>query len=250
MTFVSPEDSHAHSLEILNVFQEFDDFMESIGTLIDLGCGRGLDLEWWATRTTRDERRTPLNIKCVGVDLTNQLVRKIPNVIFQGQNFESPITKIYNKTYDFLWCHNAFQYVINPLSTLVSWRNIASPSATLAITVKQTTNIEQRQQAFVQESGSYYHYTLVNLIHILAVSGWDCANGYFKKEVNDPWITVIAYRGDHEPLDPVTTTWYELAERNLLPESAAKSVMAHGQLRQQDLILPWMDKSLTWFGKH
>ena len=67
--FATSQDSHKHSLEILNQLQEYDEFMESIQTMVDLGCGDGLDLEWWATRTTRDDNPEPLNIQCVGVDL-------------------------------------------------------------------------------------------------------------------------------------------------------------------------------------
>ena len=146
MTFRNAEESHAHSLETLNMFQEYDDYMESISTVLDLGCGTGADLIWWATRTTRDERQTPLNIKCVGVDLNKQFDKKITNVIFQDQDFETPITKIYTKPYDFLWCHDAFQYVVDPLTTLASWKSIASKNAALCIVVKQTTNFEQKRQ--------------------------------------------------------------------------------------------------------
>jgi hypothetical protein len=57
--FIDGISSHKHSLQTLETFYEFDDFMESIGTLADMGCGSGLDLEWWATRTTRDETPRP-----------------------------------------------------------------------------------------------------------------------------------------------------------------------------------------------
>ena len=58
----NPAQSHAHSQQTLNALYEYDDFMESIATMVDLGCGTGLDLEWWATRTTRDDNPQPLNI--------------------------------------------------------------------------------------------------------------------------------------------------------------------------------------------
>jgi hypothetical protein len=46
-----------------------------------------------------------------------------------------------------------------------------------------------------------------------------------------------------------TTTWYELAEKNLLPETAVASINRYGYLRQQDLVLAWIDKSLSWLGQ-
>jgi hypothetical protein len=60
MKFIHPGDSHRHSLEVLNQLYEYDDFMASIKTVLDLGCGQGDDLEWWATRTTRDDNPEPM----------------------------------------------------------------------------------------------------------------------------------------------------------------------------------------------
>lgn len=250
MQLLLPEHSHAHSLETLNALYEYDDFMSSIGTLVDLGCGPGDDLEWWATRTTRDDIPEPLNIKCVGVDILSELpiARKYPNITYQSKNFEDNIFAP-KKLFDVLWCHDAFQYAINPLATLIKWRDITSDGGMLSITIPQTTNLIHGQHQCTQLNGCYYHYTLVNLIHLLAVSGWNCLDGFFLKRINEPWIHAIVYKSNHPPADPRTITWYELADRKLLPESAATSVNKHGYLRQQDLILTWIDKSIVWMGK-
>jgi hypothetical protein len=114
--------------------------------------------------------------------------------------------------------------------------------------VPQTTNFRARQQVFSQATGVYYHYTLVNLIHMLAVAGWDCRGGFFKKNLNDPWLHAVVYKSEHVPMDPKTTTWYELAEKQLLPESAEQCINRHGELRQQELMVPWLDKSLMHLG--
>jgi len=236
-----------HSLDILNALYEYDDFMESIATVADLGCGNGLDLEWWATCTTRDDTKTPLNIKCTGVDLTNQikLSNKYKNMIFQQLDFENEIPGIY----DILWSHDSFQYAIHPLDTLKKWRNNTTDGGMLVISVPQTTNFRQQAQVFTQVDKVYYHHTMVSLIHMLAVTGWDCKGGFFKQDINNPWIDAVVYKSNHEPMDPKTTTWYDLVEAGLLPDTADKSVMAHGYLRQQDLLLPWLDKSLAYVGQ-
>jgi len=45
-------------------------------------------------------------------------------------------------------------------------------------------------------------------------------------------------------MDPRTTRWYDLVDLNILPKSAAAGVKKAGHLRQRDLVLPWLDKSL------
>jgi hypothetical protein len=83
---------------------------------------------------------------------------------------------------------------------------------------------------------------------MLAITGWDCRGGFFKKKIDDPWLHVVVYKSSYQPMNPKTTTWYELADQKLLPESADMCIHKHGELRQQELILPWLNKSLTHFG--
>jgi hypothetical protein len=248
--FKNAQESHNHSLETLNLMFEYDDFMESISTMVDLGCGEGLDLEWWATRTTRDDTPTPLNIDCIGVDVNKHLsiASKYSNVTYQSTDFETQIYPKKNKLFDILWCHDAFQYALDPIGTLSKWWDIASDGAMLTLILPQTTNIQSRQQTYSQASGCYYHHTLVSLIHMLAVSGWDCRSGFFKKSPTDPWLHAIVYKSQHRPLNPKTTNWYELMDLKLLPESADECIKRHGELRQNYLIVPWLDKSLSHLG--
>ena len=249
--FNSANESHQHSRETLEILYEYDDFMGSINTLIDMGCGAGADLEWWATRTTRDEYPRPLNIKCTGVDVADQLpvAHRYPNIDYAKQDFEQP-HMMHSYKYDVVWCHDSFQYVINPFQTLSNWWDLMSNNSMLAIVLPQTTNIEFNRQAFIQRDGCYYNWTIVSLMHVLAVSGFDCASGFFLKRQSDPWLHAVVYKSEHKPMDPKTTSWYDLVEKNLLPESAAESINRRGFLAQQDLLLPWLDKSLMSFARH
>jgi SAM-dependent methyltransferase len=243
--FTHPGDSHNHSLETLNQLYEYDDFMLSIRTMIDLGCGSGEDLGWWATRTTRDDNPTPLNIKCVGVDLAENLpiAHDYTNIAYQRNNFEEKIHAP-EDGFDVLWCHDAFQYAINPIQTLSNWWHIASPGGMLSLTVPVTQRIHRRQLVYELQSGCYYHHTMVSLMYMLAVAGWDCGAGFFKQTPTEPWIHAVVYKSNHTPQNPRETNWHKLVELNLLPESAAKSIYAHNSLQQQDLIVPWVDHSL------
>lgn len=249
--FRNAEESHAHSLNTLNVLYEYDDFMESVSTVLDLGCGDGLDMKWWATRTTRDEVAQPLNIRCIGIDLRESIpiTNSGLNIGYQQGDFENNILVTKRTQFDILWSHDSFQYSVDPIRTLSYWWSIAAENAMLVLVVPETMSIERRQLAFYQPAGCYYHHTMVSLMHMLAVSGWDCRSGFFKKEPNDPWLHAIVYKGSQEPLDPKKTTWYDLADRQLLPDSAVQSIQRYGHLKQQDLVLPWLDKSLSWLGK-
>jgi SAM-dependent methyltransferase len=250
--FADDKQSHQHSLETLDMLQEYDEFMESIGTLIDLGCGSGLDTEWWATRTTREDFPKPLDIECFGIDTIDQSFapRKYKNVAYKQGSFEKINTLPLDKMFDVLWCHDSFQYALDPIGTLAQWYEIANPGAMLVLIVPETQKIQHKKLMFTQPSGCYYHYSMVNLIHMLAVTGWDCRSGFFKKNPTDSWIHAIVYKSEHKPMNPSTTTWYQLVELGLLPESANASINAHGELQQQDLVLQWLDKSLCWLGNY
>jgi SAM-dependent methyltransferase len=212
MTFRNNDESHAHSLQTLDTLFEYDDFMESVGTLVDLGCGPGLDLEWWATRTTRDDAPMPLNIRCTGIDtgLTPAVVKKYSNIVYQKIDFEHTENLPVKSKFDVLWCHDAFQYCINPIGTLAKWNAIAEAGGMLIMAVPQTTNMDIRQLSFTQATGCYYHHTVVSLMHMLAVNGWDCNSGFFLKHPDDEFIHVIAYKSnynkDRRPLNTSVST--------------------------------------------
>jgi hypothetical protein len=84
---------------------------------------------------------------------------------------------------------------------------------------------------------------------MLSLTGWDCRGGFFQQQPTDPWIRAVVYKTDQAVMNPKTTTWYDIMADKRLPESAERSVHAHGYLRQQDLVLPWVDHSLNWLGK-
>ena len=246
--FASNNESHQHSLETLTLLQVHSSFMESVDTLCDMGCGSGADLEWWATCTVacEDESELLLEINCLGVDTNKELsaVHKHDNIQFLSGDFEN-IT--IDKKQDVIWCHDSFQFAINPLQTLGHWYNVLDTDGMLVLLIPQTTNIKYNRQSFVQPDYHYYNHTLVSLIYMLSVNGFDCRNGFFQKHPTDPWLKVVVYKSATPPMDYKTTKWYHLAETELLPESACDGINSYGVLRQEDLILPWLDGSLRMF---
>ena len=249
-SFRNSEESHAHSRLTLDVLYEHDDFMESVGRVADLGAGPdGLDAVWWATATTRDDPPQPLNIQVVAVDQFDRFLpaKKNKNLSYQRSDLET--LKETSRGFDILWCHDTFQYMTNPLQCLANWWNVAADNGMLALILPQTTNMEFNDEAFDLPSGCYYNHTLTSLIYMLATTGWDCGGGFFRKQSGDPWLHAVVYKSSQAPRDPKTTTWYDLIDSGLLPDSAVKSINKYGYLRQRDLVLPWLDKSFHWLGR-
>ena len=246
-SFSSQQLAHDHSVKnILTEIYKHNEFMESISRMVDLGCqSEGLDLQWWANAETNDDSFTPLEIKCTGVNSIDKLIVKHKGITFQKGNVQD-----FNKTkkpFDVLWCHDVLQYLTNPYQALANWWHVASQDAMMIIAVPQTTNVEFNMLEYNAQMNHKHHFTMPMLIYMLAVNGWDCKSGFFKKGIGDPWMYAIVYRSNVEPMNPAITNLYNLAEEtDLLPESAVKSIHKYGMLRQRDLLLPWLDKSNMW----
>ena len=222
--------------------------MESVGTVLDIGHGNGHDLNWWATRTTDLDDMTPLNIKCTGIDIEDKFDSKYNhhNIETVKDNFED--SKLKHSQFDVIYAHNVLQYVVNPLQTLGHWWDLARDNAMLVIAVPSSTFIQYNAIIADQHSHDYHHWSLVSLIHHLAVNGWDCKDGFFKQERNSPWIYAVAYKQPNfKKLDYRTTTWFDLAEQELLPETAVDSLNQWNFVRQQDLKVMWLNKQIFDF---
>lgn len=246
-SFTSQELAFQHSKKhILDLFYEYDDFMESIGRVVDLGCDtEALNMLWFANATTRDVQQLPLNIKCVGQSAIDKINIKHKGISLQRGSPESLDTT--KKKFDVLYCHDTLHFITNPYQALRNWWHIANKDAMLVIAVKQTTNVEFNMLEYNTQMNYKHHYTVPMLLYMLAVNGWDCKSGFFKKHIGDPWMYAIVYRSNTEPMNPALTNLYNLAEEtDLLPESAVKSIHKYGMLRQRDLFLPWIDKSNMW----
>ncbi len=250
-SFTSPQEKFDHCYEnVISYLYEYDSFMESIERIAGLGCDKeALDMLWWANVTTRDIQQLPLNIKCTVISDVKNLLKKHKNISLQRESFTNP-SKV-KKPFDILWAYDILQYVTNPYETLANWWNIATTDSMLVIAIPQTTNIQFHKQEFTVTRYHKHHYTLPILIYMLAVNGWDCNSGFFKKSIDDPWLYAITYRSDIKPMDPNTTDLYKLAEdTNLLPDCVVNSINKYAILRQRDLILPWIDKNLTVMENH
>jgi ubiquinone/menaquinone biosynthesis C-methylase UbiE len=190
--------------------------MESIGRVVDLGCDtEALNMLWFANATTNNDIQESLNIKCVGQSNIEKLLVKHNSISFQKGSPES-LDKT-KKKFDVLYCHDTLHFIMNPYQALCNWWHIANKDAMLVIAVQQTTNVEFNTLEFNAQMNHKYHYTIPMLIYMLAVNGWDCNGGFFKKAIGDPWIFAVVYKSDTKPMDPNTTNLYKLLEETDLP---------------------------------
>lgn len=237
--------SHEHSLELLSMIYGYDSFLDNVTSVIDMGCGHGLDTAWWATLETRDEPPVPRDYKVYAVDQdTSQIEPDIladnTNIIAIEGDFSERRVPI---NVDLIWSHDSFQYARDPIKTLATWRNNLNVNGMLMLAVPQTTYIEKGKLVVANHSNQYYSYNILNLMYMLAISGFDCRDAYFYRKENTPWLYAAVYASPHGPLEG-HATWHDLADRQLINDSVINSINKYGYARLEDVVVSWLDKNL------
>lgn len=237
-------DSHEHSLEFLNLLYVHDSFLDSLQVVADMGCGAGLDTEWWATLYTRDDPPEPRNYIVYAVDKDLKFfepeVADLPNVY----TFESDYTeKCLPRKVDLIWSHDSFQYSLEPLRTLATWNSMLNVNGMLALSLPQPVYMHKGSIQSHSYSGQYYNYNILNLMYMLAVNGFDCRDAYFYRTYNHQWLYAAVYKSC-EPMDPATTSWFDLADKHLVNDSIVESLNRYGHVQMEDLVVCWLDKNL------
>ena len=242
--FSNPMHSHQHSLEVLELLREHDTFIESITTMADMGCGAGLDLQWWANLETRDEEGSiPLDITCWGVDkdISGCQIEDHKRITLLDGNFEK---RVLSRNVDVIWCHDAFQYAINPLSTLKLFNEQMVTNGMLYIGMPLLSWRHLNRWHITGSSFQFYNHTFLSMVYMLAVNGFDCKDAYFRKRENDPWLHCAVFKTDKKPMDPASTSWHDLVDLGLIHDSLSSSIQINGFPRLEDALYPWLDKDL------
>lgn len=234
-----------HSLGTLNLIQQYDTFLESLRFVVDMGCGTGEDTEWWATLMNNEDTPQPYNFTVYAVDQDGSKLAQVPkykNIHKFNSNYDAD--NLFPVSVDLIWAHDCLQYSTNPLHTLRMWNSYMNTNGMLVISVPQHTGIEHYRQYSKGYSGCIYHYTPIMLIYMLALNGFDCRDAYLLKQFQDPWIQMAVYKSDIAPMDPNTTSWFDLAERGLLHPSIVDSLNSNGFIKQEEICMPWLNKEL------
>ena len=243
--FKNAFESHKHSLKTLNLLYEFDTFLDSLSVVADMGCGDGSDCLWWANLMTRDDPPEPHNylVYAIDQDLTqlNAQAREHDRIIPIQGNFD---TRIIPRKVDLIWAHDSFHLSRDPLKTLAAWKETMSENGMLVLSIPQTTYFSSEENRIVVKNYShqYYNYNLLNLIYMLAISGFDCNDAYFYRDPGTPWLYAAVYASEHGPLEG-SPTWYDLSDRKLLSPSLINSVQRNGYAKLDEVIVSWLDKN-------
>lgn len=232
-----------HSLELLDQVREYDTFLESLKVICDMGCGAGEDIIWWATLESRDDDPEPYNFHCFAVDIDKRKLDQIPSLPnIHKINKDFRLTRVVPRSIDLLFSHDSLQFTPNPLETLKYWNEQMTVNGMLMLSVPQHSGVENNKYYSRSYSGCFHHFTPVNLIYMLAVNGFDCRDAYLLKKFNDPWINMAVYKSNVKPMDPMTTSWIDLIDTGLLHPTMINSITKHGHLRQEDIVMPWLNR--------
>jgi SAM-dependent methyltransferase len=242
--FKNYKDSYDHTQFIRDLLYNYDSFLDSLEVVADFGCGDGSNIEWWAKLETRDDPPEPRNYLCYAVESNVKRIRtevaSLTNVKVIEANLEE--SRFIPRQLDFVWCHDKFQYITNPLNTLKQWNEMMNVNGMLVMTIPQAVYYKNNRLNNISYNGCYYNHNIVNIMYMLTVNGFDCRDAYFYKKENNMWLYIAVYKSDIPPMDPQTTTWHDLIEFKLVNESVENCINKYGYVKQEEIITTWLDK--------
>ena len=86
---------------------------------------------------------------------------------------------------------------------------------------------------------------IVNLIHGLALAGYDCKDAYFMQEKNSNLVNAIVYKTSDDTYGIDDVTPYDLMEMDRLPRSMVQQLNKFGFISNKNLLLSWIDGTLV-----
>lgn len=237
-------ESYKHSLETLDILNNYQDFMSNIKSVTDMGSNPGLDAAWWA-RLKRTENNSPRNIKVSAVDinLPDTGLPKDSNITYIKRDFSD--TGLAPNSQNLIWAHNSFQYSISPMHTLMHWHDILTPDGMLLIAVpynfSTSNNKDIINAEILHQNAAYFNFSLGSLIMMLIACGFDCKEAHFKIDKEQGWIHAAVYKSKRKPKPNMN--WYEMFDLKLLPLCLEESIYGTGNFNETQIVVEWLDRS-------
>ena len=231
--------SNIHSTQMLWQLSIFHEFMESVDTVLDVGCGDGHDALWWATATDLDEDNPqPLNINVTGLDITNSInLDEVPkNLTFKYDDWN---TVNFKDQFDVVWTHNTLQQTNDPLKFLHKMNEFCATGGMLALSFPATSNMFYGDPDYRIYQEAPHSITMIHLIYMLVLSGFNCNDGYFMKQPGTNTISAVVYKDTDEVF---THGERPLADyTSLLPNSCKQQLTKYNYLTNKSLLLTWIN---------
>ena len=132
-----------HNVETLTTLNQFQDFIDNIEVVADMGCGLGTDAIWWTSLV--DDYGDQRNIKVNAIDREIDKLRnkRHTNINYMESDFSN--TGLESNSHDFVWAYNSLQYSLNPIQTLSHWWDIMKVDAMLLITLPYNFSVNDHR---------------------------------------------------------------------------------------------------------
>ena len=215
--------------------------------MADFGCGKGKDLEFWANMQVWNEDGTKdryLNFNCVGFDLhAENNVPSRKNIKYKNHDFNTDNT-VWSVPFDVVWCHNVMQSIYSPVEFLGRVNRTMAPGSMLYLCVPSTVTIYQNRFQNYTPAQNYHTFTVSQILYLLALNGFDVNDFYLQKEKYTDLIQILTYK-EREPL-PYNTSWYEIADMNIVNDNLKSIIMHNGILSDQGIITKWVNGDIDY----
>tara|TARA_B100000886_G_C20401876_1_gene482961 strand:- start:156 stop:908 length:753 start_codon:yes stop_codon:yes gene_type:complete len=234
--------SNLHSLNFLNMLYEYPEMMESINNVLDVGSRDGHDAYWWATVDDGDED----NPQCLDINVTAMDINPTWNIDYEHDNItqlKADWNKItFDKQFDCVWAHSVLQEAGDPLKFLHRMNNFCSDGGVLCLSFPTTVNTFYGEPDHRVYNTATSHITLVNLIYMLALSGFNSRDGFLYKQPNTNIINAFVYKDSNEVFFPGEKTLFDL--QKFMPEPCEKQIQQYGYITNKGLLIKWMDGTI------
>jgi SAM-dependent methyltransferase len=239
----NPANSRLHSLNFLQQIYGYPEMLESIDSVLDVGSRDGHDAFWWAMCDDGDETNPiPLNINVTALDKN-----PIWNTDFEHKNINKvkgdwdEIT--FDKKFDVVWAHSVLQEAKDPLKFLHKMNKVCSDGGVLCLSFPSNVNTFYGEPDHRVYDTATHHITIVSLIHMLALSGFNTRDGFLHKQPNTNIINAFVYKDSNDIYDYNEKTISDLLE--LMPEICSEQINKFGYLTNKGLLLKWLSGTIV-----
>lgn len=211
--------------------------------VLDVGCGDGIQAEWWASRQPPDaEDRYDIkpSVECHGVDLfppSSDLVNKF---YYKQGDYHNLTYK--DSQFDIVWSHFSLEYSPTPFKALAEWRRVCKPDGHLYLTIPGSFKKKFGRIHTGIKPGQQSWFTVPMLMYMLAYTGWSPKNSFFEQDFKNGVIRglIAANPEQSTAIDPVTTNLYEMAEKGVFNEWCNAMINDTGTFDESRLVITWV----------